>query len=63
MKHAINLRTQVKDAVKSSGKTIPEVAKEAGINHATLYRFLHGESEMTSNNLEKVMNVLEQWLY
>lgn len=50
---------QIKDAISRKIVSIPEVAKQAGIANQTLYRYLNGEGNMTVDNLQKILKVLE----
>jgi len=49
-----NLQSLCKD------KTISAIAKEMGINHQTLQRYLHNEMEISLENLCKIANYFDE---
>lgn len=58
IKKTISRCQQIKTAVLKSGLSIPQIAKRADINKATLYNYLRGRSEMNPSNMERVMKTL-----
>lgn len=42
------------------GKTISSIAKEMGINHQTLQRYLHNEMEISLENLCKIADYFNE---
>ena len=55
-----DFRQAVKNAIERKKVSMAKVAREAGLNHQTLYNYLQGKSDMGTDNLTKVMNVLER---
>jgi transcriptional regulator with XRE-family HTH domain len=54
-----DIRATIKKAILSSGQSIPQIAKSAGISPCTLSNYLRGDSNMGFNNLVKVLKVLK----
>ncbi len=53
-----DFREQMRELIQRKGAGIPTTAKRAGITPATIYNFLNGDSEMTTANYGKVLDVL-----
>lgn len=52
------LAEQLRQAAHSSGLTAYRIAKETGITEPTIGRFMRGETTLSLDNAEKVMNLL-----
>ena len=57
-----DFKGQIRTLLRSKKLSIAKLAREAGMNQATLYNYLAGRSEMTAANLEKVFDVLQSVL-
>jgi len=54
----IDFCKEIKKQMKVARIKTPELARKAGLNVQTLYNFLAGKSEMTTGNLEIVLEIL-----
>lgn len=54
----IDFRKEIKKQMKAKRIKTPETARKAELNVQTLYNFLAGKSEMTTANLEAVLEIL-----
>jgi len=48
-------RKELKKLIKKSGKSIPAIARAAGINAQTLYNYIAGRSDMTISLYDRVI--------
>lgn len=48
-----------KSMIVRCGKTAKEIASEIGINEATLYRKMRGESDFTRNEISEIRSTLD----
>jgi hypothetical protein len=55
----VSLSDQLRESVKASGKLPSEVATGAGIALSVLTRFLAGQTEMRSGNLDRLATFLQ----
>lgn len=55
----IDFRKEIKKRMKAKRINTPELARRAELNAQTLYNFLADKSEMTTGNIEKILNILE----
>lgn len=59
-------KDRIKEALDLAGKKVIEVARETGLNRATIYRYLNGELIPRSDATHKLavcLNVSEMWLF
>lgn len=55
-----DFRKHIKEKLKQQHITIYKLAKRAGLpSRISLYKYLNGDSEMTTRNLNKVLEALE----
>jgi len=54
----IDFRKVIKKQMKANKINTPELARKAELNVQTLYNFLAGKSEMTTANLETILEIL-----
>lgn len=54
----INFRAIVNETIANKDISIARIARLTDLNHCTVYNFLNGRSEMTSGNLERLLNTL-----
>ena len=54
----IDFRAEVKRLLKAKKKNVPWLAREVDLNPQTLYNYLSAKTEMTSGNLEKILERL-----
>jgi len=54
----IDFRKEIKKQMKVAKIKTPELARKAELNVQTLYNFLSGKSEMTTSNLENILEIL-----
>lgn len=55
----IDFREEIKKRMKRQKINIPELARRAELNVNTVYNFFAGRSEMTSGNLEIILEILQ----
>lgn len=55
----IDFRQVVKKRMIKKKINIPELARQVGLNVQTLYNYFAGKSEMTSANLEVILDILD----
>jgi len=55
----VNFREIVRELITKKDISIAKLARKADLNHTTVYNYLNEHSEMTSANLEKLLNTLE----
>lgn len=51
------LASAISDAVKLSGMSVADVARQAGITRQHLYRIMAGEENMTTDRIEQIFQV------
>ena len=49
---------QVREAIKASGLTRYEIAKQSGVTEGALSRFMAGERDMTLRTLERIASLI-----
>jgi transcriptional regulator with XRE-family HTH domain len=54
----IDFRAEIKKLMKKRKINVPALAREVELNPQTLYNYLAGRTEMTSGNLEKILEFL-----
>ena len=57
-KEPIDRRADLAARIKKSGKSIAKVARNADINHNTLYGFLQGKTDISLANYDKIIAAL-----
>jgi len=55
----IDFRKEIKKRMKKQKINTPELARRAGLNAQTMYNYLAGKSEMTTGNLEAILEILQ----
>lgn len=57
----IDFRAEIKKLMEKRKMNVPELARsvEPPINPQTIYNYLNGDTEMTSGNLERILNKLK----
>ena len=60
MADELNFRETIAKLLKKTGLSMAKVAREAGINHQTMYHYMSGKTDIKSENLSKILNVLKQ---
>jgi len=58
----MSLTDQVREAIDSSGVTLYRVAKDAGVNYATLHSFMVHGADMRLSSLDKIAALFEMRL-
>lgn len=53
-----SIHVRVREARERQGRTVTEVARAAGIDHAHLYRFELGQKAMSSEKVDRILAVL-----
>ncbi len=53
---------EIKHAILNCGKSRYRIAKETGIDAAALCRFIHGETGLTTDTLDKLADSIGIWL-
>jgi transcriptional regulator with XRE-family HTH domain len=51
---------QIQEAAKSKGWSIKRLCSEAGITHATFFRWRDGKNEIGVNKLQRLIDVLKR---
>lgn len=54
----IDFRAEIKRLLKKKKMSIPALARKVDLNPQTIYNYLSGKTEMTSGNLEKILELL-----
>jgi len=54
----IDLRKLIIKRRKQLKMSVPELARQTGLNHQTLYNYLSGKTELGADSLEKVFQAL-----
>ena len=53
-----DFRKELDNLINLKKISIARLARKADLNHATVYNYIAGRSEMTAANLERLLNVL-----
>lgn len=56
--HADSLSEALKQAVRESGRSVHDIAKEAGVSEVVLERFLSGERDIRMATANKLADIL-----
>lgn len=55
----MSISEQLKQAINDCGQTVYVVARDSGVSHATIYRFLSGERSLSLDNADRLAEYLE----
>ena len=56
-----NFREMIKELIEEKNISIAKLSRLVDLNSATLYNYMQGKSELTAANLEKVIDVLNNF--
>ena len=56
----IDFRRQLQILINQKGISISKLARLTDIHQDTIYKYIRGESEMTTANLQKILNYLQK---
>jgi transcriptional regulator with XRE-family HTH domain len=54
----IKLTDQLRTAIKASDKSMGQIARESGIDIATISRFMHGKGGLSMDGLDRIADSL-----
>jgi hypothetical protein len=54
----VEIQEQIRDAIKNDGRTIYALAKESGIDHGILYRFMDRSRGLNLDTVGRLLQVL-----
>jgi transcriptional regulator with XRE-family HTH domain len=54
----MKLTDQLKNAIEASGKSRYQIAKDTGVDEATLSRFMHGKGGLSMEGLDAIADCL-----
>jgi transcriptional regulator with XRE-family HTH domain len=54
-----DFRKIIKTSIKKQKLSIPQLARLVELNQSSIYNYMSGKSEMTSGNLERILEALK----
>jgi DNA-binding phage protein len=49
---------QLRQAIQDDGRGLPCLARDSGVNYGVLYRFTHGQRDITLGTADRICKVL-----